>query len=91
MSIEIRHLAQQHRFAATVDGYDCEIDYDLNGKVMTILHTGVPPEVGGRGIAGELTRFALDYARAQGWTVVPACSYADSYMQRHTEYADLLA
>jgi predicted GNAT family acetyltransferase len=57
---------------------------------MTITHTGVPPEVGGRGIASALVQAALDVARAEGWKVVPACSYAAVWMQRHPDYLDLL-
>ena len=82
-------VAQQ--FTATVDGAICELDYRLTSGVMTITHTGVPPQVGGRGIAAELTRTALETARARGWKVVPACSYAIAYMRKHPEFAELLA
>jgi predicted GNAT family acetyltransferase len=33
----------------------------------------------------------MDTARSEGWKVVPACSYAAAWMQRHPDYADLLA
>lgn len=91
METQVRHNAAQFRFEADVDGHLCVLDYALDGNTMTITHTGVPPAVGGRGIAAELTRVALDSARAQGWTVVPACSYAAAYMRRHPQYEDLLA
>lgn len=89
--MDVVHDAARHRFSTTVDGHDCEIDYRLADGVMTITHTGVPTPVGGRGIASELTRFAMDHARAQGWKVVPACSYAAAWMRRHPEYEDLRA
>ena len=38
---------------------------------ITILHTGVPPAIGGRGIAGELVRTALDWAKAAGLEGAP--------------------
>jgi hypothetical protein len=57
---------------------------------MTITHTGVPAEVGGRGIASALVQAALETARGEGWKVLPACSYAVAWMQRHPAYADLL-
>jgi predicted GNAT family acetyltransferase len=87
----VRHDAARHCFRTSVDGHECELDYDLAGEVMTITHTGVPPEVGGRGIAGEMTRFALETARTNGWKVVPACSYAIGFMRRHPEFEDLRA
>jgi predicted GNAT family acetyltransferase len=85
----VRHDAERRRFETTVDGYDCEIDNRLSGTVMTITHTGDPAPDGGRGIAAEMTRFALETARTNGWKVVPACSYAAAYMQRHPEFDDL--
>ncbi len=87
---EISHDEEAHQFGTTVDGCACELDYRLGNMVMTITHTGVPPQVEGRGIAAELTRVALETARARGWKVVGACSYAAAYLRRHPEYADLI-
>ena len=36
-------------------------------------------------------RTALEYARAESLKVEPACSYAAAFMERHPQYADLLA
>ncbi|WP_350016927.1 GNAT family N-acetyltransferase [Rhodanobacter sp. IGA1.0] len=91
MSCVIRHDRIAHRFQTEVEGVPCVLDYLLAGGVMTITHTGVPAEVGGRGIAAALVQTAMDTARSEGWKVVPACSYAAAWMQRHPDYADLLA
>jgi len=91
MAPTVEHEADRSRFTATVDGHHCVLDYTLRGDVMAITHTGVPPEVGGRGIAAALTAAALDAARRQGWRVQPLCSYAAAYMRRHPETQDLLA
>lgn len=90
MIVVTQDLAQS-RFTATVDGVLCVLDYQLQDKVMAIVHTGVPSQVGGRGIAAELTKVALDTARTNGWKVRPLCSYAAVYMRRHPDYNDLLA
>lgn len=89
--IDVTHDSAQSRFTATVDGVLCVLDYQLNNDVMAIVHTGVPSQVGGRGIAAELTRVALETARGNGWKVRPLCSYAAVYMRRHPDYNDLLA
>lgn len=91
MTLAIAHDPERFRFHIVVDGQTCELDYVLQGRTMTITHTGVPAAVGGRGIAGDLARAALDTARSQGWKVRPACSYVDAYMRRHPETADLRA
>lgn len=91
MTPQIDHDPTGHRFHALIEGRQCVLDYELSGTRMTITHTQVPAELGGRGIAAELTRVALATARAKGWQVVPACSYAAAFMARHPEYSDLLA
>jgi predicted GNAT family acetyltransferase len=91
MPFDVRHDPSARRFETVVDGQHCELDYRLDGKVMTITHTGVPGPVEGRGIASTMTRVAMETARAEGWRVVPACSYAAAWMRRHPEFADLRA
>ncbi|KRG69177.1 GNAT family N-acetyltransferase [Pseudoxanthomonas dokdonensis] len=88
---DIQHDRQRQRFSTQVDGQTAELTYQLHGQQMIIDHTGVPPAIGGRGIAADLVRAALEHARAEGWSVRPACSYAAAYIQRHPQYADLLA
>jgi len=87
----IRHDAAAGRFVAELDGQQAELDYELAGGVLRLVHTGVPAAIGGRGVAGNLVRNALDFARAQGYKVRPDCSYAEAYFQRHPELHDLLA
>lgn len=91
MTLAIEHDCDQHRFTVLVEARPCLLEYRLAGTVMTIIHTGVPEVLRGRGIAAELARMAFETARAQGWKVVPACSYALQYAHKHPEYADLLA
>lgn len=91
MDASIEHDRGQHRFNTNVDGVTGYVEYELAGDVMTITHTIVPPVIGGRGIAGALVKAALEHARTEGWKVVPQCSYADAWMHKHPEYADLRA
>src|SRR3546814_11823369 len=68
---------------------DLFVEYTREGDILAINHTEVPPEMGGRGIAGKLVEAALRYARDEGLKVLPRCSYADAYMRRHPEYEEL--
>lgn len=92
MSREIEHSPAQQRFHWTEDGHLCVLDYRLHNGVMDITHTGVPSAVGGRGIAADLAKTALDTARTEGWKVRPSCSYVAAWMRRQRgAYDDLLA
>jgi predicted GNAT family acetyltransferase len=85
--MQVRHDAAAHRFTTEVDGERAVLDYSLSAGVMTIIHTGVPEPIEGRGIAGELMRAALSAARSNGWRVVPVCSYAAAYIASHPDEA----
>ncbi len=67
------------------------VDYGRVQSRLVALHTEVPPEFGGRGIASALVRRVLDDARAAGLTVTPRCPFFKTHFQRHPEDADLLA
>lgn len=88
--MNVHHDPAAHVFSAELDGHCGVIDYALSDGVMTITHTGVPDAIEGRGVAAELTRVALDTARAAGWKVVPACPYTAAFVRRHPEYGDLI-
>ena len=88
--LTVRHLPDRGRFEAVVDGATSELEYRIADGVMTILHTGVPPQLEGRGIAGALMKATLAYVQSAGLKVRPRCSYASAYFQRHPELASLL-
>lgn len=90
MSSQIKHDPTSGRFSKQLDGHEAELVYRRQGTRLIIDHTGVPQAIGGRGVAGELVKAVLDYARADGLRVVPACSYAADFVRRHPEYVDLV-
>ncbi len=67
------------------------VAYLLADGVITLVHTEVDPAHGGQGHAATLARGALDDARSRGLKVVPSCPYVASYIEKHPEYADLVA
>jgi predicted GNAT family acetyltransferase len=91
MTVQVTHNEARQRFETTVDGHLCVADYQRRGDIVWMTHTGVPEAVGGRGIAAELVRVALEWVEAQGLKVQPSCSYVAVYMRRHPETQALLA
>lgn len=61
------------------------------GSARVAEHTLVPPEIGGRGVAGKLVAALIDDARILGFRVVPQCSYVEAAFEKHPEWADLRA
>lgn len=90
MPINVTHHPELLHFAAAPGGKRAVCSYRLEGPVMTVHHTEVPWQLQGQGVAAELVRATLDWARAEGLRVRPTCSYVASYMRRHAETHDLL-
>ena len=80
----VTHQIEQSRFTAEIDGQTAFLSYECADGVVAMTHTNVPRELEGRGIAGDLTRTAVEWARAQGLTVDPQCSYVRSWLARNS-------
>ncbi|OBX79809.1 acetyltransferase [Moraxella atlantae] len=87
----ITHNTAAQRFELTQDGATAYLSYQVAGDKLIFDHTIVPPAIEGQGIGSQLAKHALDYARQNNKKVVPACSFVAHFMQKHTEYQDLLA
>ncbi|HKO02521.1 MAG TPA: GNAT family N-acetyltransferase [Thermoanaerobaculia bacterium] len=90
-ALNVTHNEAAKQFEVTVDGHVALAAYDMEDGRIVFTHTEVPPELSGRGIANQLAKSALEYARAEKLTVVPQCAFIASWIKRHDEYADLLA
>lgn len=89
---EITDNVAERRYEAHLDGELAGwVEYGrVEGRIVA-LHTEVPPEFGGRGIASALVRRVLDDARAAGVKVTPRCPFFVAHFERHPEDADLVA
>jgi predicted GNAT family acetyltransferase len=55
------------------------------------IHTEVDPDAGQDGLGSTLVRAALDDVRGNGGSVVARCSFVRGWIERHPDYADLVA
>ena len=51
----------------------------------------MPEALSGKGVGAKLVSGTLDAVRAEGLQVVPRCEFVAAYIERHSEYRDLLA
>ncbi|MGY1745365.1 GNAT family N-acetyltransferase [Blastococcus sp. SYSU D00695] len=61
-----------------------------SGRVV-FTHTEIDPDTEGSGLGGTLVRGALDDVRSRGERAVPQCSFVRGWIDRHADYADLVA
>jgi uncharacterized protein len=84
---QVTNNEEASRFEVHADGRLAELDYRRNGKRLVLIHTEVPVELEGRGIAGALVTAAVDHAAGEGMTVVPLCPFARTWLERHSDVA----
>lgn len=85
MQREITHNLQTHRFETVEDGITGYVEYEPYSGGIDITHTIVPKAIGGRGIAADLVKEALEYAGVNGLKVIPTCSYVRVYLERYKD------
>lgn len=62
-----------------------ELDFQLSDGILDAYHTGVRPEFEGQGIAGKLFDEMVQYARDNGYKVIPSCPYILVKFRRNSE------
>ena len=72
-------------------GETARLAYEVDSEGwISLLHTFVPPALRGRGIANDLARMGLDYAREHQLKVEVVCPVVFHFTTKHPEYKPLL-
>lgn len=79
--MKVEHNENEKVFFAIIDGYKATVEYQLNEGALDILHTRVPKELRGRGIASELVKEVYRYAEEHGLDKKAACPYAAKWLE----------
>jgi uncharacterized protein len=83
--------AARKRFEIAFDGEPAGFAaYQLRDGVVVFTHTRIDPAFEGRGVGGTLARAALDQVRERGDGVVAQCPFIAGWIEKHTDYQDLL-
>ena len=90
MEYTVNHYPEKHRFEVVEDGLTAYVEYRLRGDALDIIHTIVPKNLEGRGIAATLVETAYKYAKEQGLRPLATCSYAVVWLKRHPEFSSLI-
>ena len=89
--LEVEHREKQHEFVADTPSGPAYVSYSRpDDATIEIRHTVVPDDEEGRGLASALVRAAIEYARRQRLRVVPTCSFARGWFERHPGERDVL-
>ncbi len=86
----VRDNPEFSRFELDIDGETALAYYRIDNDVMVFTSTQTPPRLRGQGVASELIRNALEFARARGLKVRGDCAFVADYVEKHPEFQNLL-
>lgn len=67
------------------------ITYVMTDEITLLIeHTVVSDQLKGQGAGKKLVEAVVQFARANGFTIIPQCPFAASVFQKTPEYADVL-
>lgn len=90
--VEVRDNPDGKRYELLVDGeVRGRLHYAAEPGTLTLIHTEVDADLEGHGLGSQLVHEALEDIRARQLRLVPICPFVRSYLERHSEYADLVA
>ncbi|MBF0597133.1 GNAT family N-acetyltransferase [Faecalibacter rhinopitheci] len=78
--------SDKSRFELEIDGYIAFIDYKQKDQLIKLIHTEVPEELGGRGVAATLVEKTLVYLENNNFTLYPYCPYVYAYIKKHPDW-----
>lgn len=83
MDYTIKHYPDINRFEAHINGLVAYIEYQITNDIFDIIHTIVPKELEGQGIAASIVKEAYTYAKSKNYKLKGSCSYANVWLLRH--------
>lgn len=91
MSIVVRENPEHRRFERPIeDNAIAAAYYRLADGRLVFIHTEVPSEFSGLGIATELAQGTFDLLRESGRKAVLICPFMTHFFATHPEYADIV-
>ena len=93
LAIEFEDNGERGRWVARfAGGVEAELTFMRRSDGALVLnHTGVPTELGGRGIGRQLVVHAVSQIRKMGVKALPTCPFVQAHFKRHPEWRDLVA
>jgi len=78
------------QFEMLVEGHKAIIAYKEDHFTITLLHTEVPPELEGRGVATAIIEKTLNYIEKNHLRLIPLCPMIVAYIKRHPQWKMVL-
>lgn len=88
--MELINNIERRAFEFPINNDTAFISYRTSGDVISLMHTEVPRELEGQGIASAIVEQTFRYLEANNLRMIPRCSFVLTYLRRHPEWNKLL-
>lgn len=93
MKNEIKHKESDRRgmfYMEDDKGITSELTYSIEDNGIIIIdHTETRDELEGQGLASQLVRKSVEYARENNYKVDPLCPFAEVQFDKNKEFQDV--
>jgi|GEM_PF-362142 len=90
-NMNIVHDSKKQEFRIDLGSYHAVLMYAGHEKILDFYHIYVPDPFRNQGIAGKLLIHAFEYAKTEGFQVVPTCPFiAGDFLKRFPQYQEIV-
>ena len=90
MGYQVNDNKELNRFEVHEEGEIGFLEYEADENYIALLHTEVPGDIGGKGIAQALAGHAFNFAKEKKLKVLVYCPFVSTYVKRHPELNELI-
>jgi uncharacterized protein len=90
MEIQVLNNKERSQFEVHEEGEIAVLQYRFHEGVIWLMHTEVPKNLEGRGIAAALAHFSLEWAKQNKTKAKVLCPFVATYLKRHPGYNEYI-
>lgn len=89
--MELKIKREPGRFYVVIEGHDSYLVYKLINGVVDIVEVFVHEQHRGRGIAAELCKAAVEFAKQHNYKIAPSCDYfKNKFLTEHPDIKEII-
>lgn len=89
-NIALHDNKAESRFEMTFENRLSLIEYEIDGNVISLLHTEVDPALEGRGAGTAIVEKVLAHIEKSGLQLIPLCPFVVAYIKRHPDWGRIV-